>query len=317
MDRILEWLLEGDVSVQYLTRKYLLRQPQSGLTELRQRIAAEGFGRRFLQVRQPNGHWGYEFYSPKWISSHYTLLDLRYLEIELVEEIGETLRLILRDHKGPDGSLYESRMPRRGDVCVNGMFLNYAAFFGVPEDSLRSVVDFLMSCVMPDGGFNCDFLKPGVHHSSMHTTLSVLEGLWEFRKQGYAYRSEELTECMAGAEEFLLIHHLFRSDKTGEIINPAWLRLSFPVRWKYDILRALVYFADRGILADPRLVDAVKVLRQKQRKDGTWPVQAKHSGLVHFDMEKTGEPSRFNTLRALRVLNSLPEGGNQSGMSLN
>ncbi|HEY9122677.1 MAG TPA: hypothetical protein VIM80_06745, partial [Brevefilum sp.] len=139
-------------------------------------------------------------------------------------------------------------------------------------------------------------------HSSMHTTISVLEGIWEFIKAGYQYRVDELILAKKEAEEFLLMHHLFRSSRSGEIIDKKWTMLSFPSRWRYDILRALVYFVDAGVPYDPRMDDALNVLLSKQRKDGTWPVQAKHPGQVHFDMEKTGTPSRFNTLRALRVL---------------
>ncbi len=98
------------------------------------------------------------------------------------------------------------------------------------------------------------------------------------------------------------MHRLYKSDKTGEIIDKKWTMLSFPSRWRYDILRALLYFTDSGAPYDPRMDDALDIIQSKQKADGTWPVQAKHPGQVHFDIEKTGEPSRFNTLRALRVL---------------
>ncbi len=302
MNATITWLLDGDVSIQYLTHKYLLGGDQTTLTSLRKRIAAEGWGKQFLDARNPSGHWGRAFYQPKWISSHYTLLDLCYLEIEPVEPIKETIMLILNKSSAQDGSITESAHRPSGDVCVDGMFLNYAAFFGTPEEDLKSVVDYLLENIMPDGGFNCEGEAHGARHSSMHTTLSALEGLWEFTKAGHEYRSDEVQQARSNAEEFLLMHHLFKSDKTGEVINKKWLMLSFPSRWFYDILRALVYFTDAGRPYDPRMQDAVDVLISKRRKDGTWPVQAKHTGLVHFDMEQTGAPSRFNTLRALRVL---------------
>jgi len=136
----------------------------------------------------------------------------------------------------------------------------------------------------------------------MHTTISALEGIWEFIKAGYHYRADELQRAKIDTEEFLLMHQLYKSDKSGEIIEKKWTMLSFPSRWFYDILRALVYFVDAGAPYDPRMNDAIHLLISKRREDGTWPVQAKHSGLVHFDMEQTGASSRFNTLRALRVL---------------
>jgi hypothetical protein len=303
MSTIIEWLLQGDISIQYLTQKYLLQENQKELKKLRKRISSEGWGKKFLDARGANGHWGRGFYQPKWISSHYTLLDLRYLEIEPVEPIMETLALILNQCKAPDGSINESITRESGDLCVNGMFLNYASFWGIPKVALKSIVDHILENQMPDGGFNCEWKTKGAVHSSMHTTISVLEGIWEYIKAGYHYRVNELKRVKEDAEEFLLMHRLFRSDKTGEIIDKKWTMLSFHSRWRYDILRALIYFVDSDTPYDPRMDDALNVLISKQRKDGTWPVQAKHPGLAHFDMEKTGTSSRFNTLRVLRVLN--------------
>jgi hypothetical protein len=300
---MIEWLLQGDVSIQYLTKKYLLNLENHELTLLRKRIATEGWGRRFLEARGENGHWGVDFYLPKWISSHYSLLDLRYLEIEPVDPIIETIHLILEQSRSSNGSVTESKAKDSGDLCVNGMFLNYASFFGTSEGQLKSIVDYILDNLMPDGGFNCEINRKRVKHSSMHTTICVLEGIWEYHKTGYTYRADELRQAKKSAEEFLLMHHLFKSEKSGEIIDKKWTMLSFPTRWRYDILRALVYFVDAGVPCDPRMHDALDLLISKQRKDGTWPVQMKHPGQVHFDMEKTGSPSRFNTIRALRVLN--------------
>lgn len=302
MNSTIDWLLKGDVSIQYLTKKYLLNEAVNELEKLRKRIATEGWGKAYLDQRKETGHWGVDFYLPKWINSHYTLLDLRYLEIEPVAPIQETIQLILENCKQPDGSINESRVPRSGDICVNGMFLNYASFFGTPEKDLYSVIDYLLANIMPDGGFNCEAKRTGSAHSSMHTTISVLEGIWEFLKAGYQYRREDLVKAKKDGEEFLLMHRLYKSDKTGEIIDKKWTMLSFPSRWCYDILRALLYFTDSGAPYDPRMDDALDIIQSKQKADGTWPVQAKHPGQVHFDIEKTGEPSRFNTLRALRVL---------------
>jgi hypothetical protein len=164
VDPIIKWLLQGDVSIQYLTKKCLLNDDGSELHNLRKRIATEGWGKGFLAARNASGHWGRGFYQPKWISSHYTLLDLRYLEIEPVEPIIETIGLILAQSTAPNGSINESRSIPSGDVCVNGMFLNYAAFFGTPEEQLKSIVDYLLDNIIPDGGFNCE-AKPEVQHT--------------------------------------------------------------------------------------------------------------------------------------------------------
>lgn len=306
-DQRIEWLLSGDVSIEYQTRKYLLGQSEPELSSLRARIAREGFGKAFLDARLPSGHWGRDFYQVKWVSSHYTLLDLRYLEAEPVREIRETLDLILSKCKMADGSINESHLVKPGDICINGMFLNYAAFFKVSEPELRSVIDYLLENILPDGGFNCSWKRTGAVHSSMHTTLSVLEGFNEFRKAGCSHRLAEIEKAQAAAQEFLLKHHLFKSDHTGETISKQWTMLSYPPRWHYDILKALVYFADAEVPYDPRLADALDVLKKKMNRRGTWPVQSKHSGEVHFDMETTGRESRWNTLRALRVLNFYPD----------
>jgi hypothetical protein len=167
---------------------------------------------------------------------------------------------------------------------------------------LVSIVDQLIRDHLPDGGFNCRSDREQVKHSSMHTTISVLEGIQEYYDQGYTYRLQPLLAMAEKAREFLLEHQLFRSDKTMEIIDKKWLMLSYPSRWKYDILRALCHFQAAGEPYDSRMADAIQVLHSKRRGDGTWPVQAKHPGQTHFDMEKTGGPSRWNTLRALRVL---------------
>lgn len=302
MESIIAWLLAGDVSIQYLTRKYVLNEESKTLDDIRKRIALEGWGKQLLEARNPSGHWGRAFYQPKWISSHYTLLDLHYLEIEPVSPIKETLALILNQSQAKNGSINESQSIPSGDVCVNGMFLNYASFFGVQEQQLKPIVDYLLDNSMPDGGFNCEGKTKGAHHSSMHTTISALEGLCEFIKTGYQYRLDEIYQARANAEEFLLNHQLYKSDQSGKVIDQRWTMLSFPSRWFYDILRALVYFTDAGAPYDPRMKEALDLLITKQRKDGTWPVQAKHPGQVHFDLEQTGAPSRFNTLRALRVL---------------
>jgi hypothetical protein len=182
------------------------------------------------------------------------------------------------------------------------MFLNYASYFGAEEAELQSIVDLLLREHMPDGGFNCESNRQGAVHSSLHTTISVLEGILEYGRSGYTYRLDELQESADQARSFLLEHKLLRSDRTGEIIDKKMLMLSYPSRWRYDILRALDYFQLAGVGYDPRLQDALDVLVKKRRKDRRWPVQAKHPGQTHFDMERTGGPSRWNTLRAMRVL---------------
>jgi hypothetical protein len=298
--QLMAWLLEGDVSIQYQVHRDLLETEKPNL---RDRIATEGWGAHFLSMRKREGHWGQRFYQPKWISTHYTVLDLKNLAISPNnKEIRQSISQVIQNLKGPDGGIFPIGAEKKSDVCVNGMFLNYASYFGTKEDQLKSIVDFLLSEHMQDGGFNCDSNTKGAVHSSVHSTISVLEGILEYVNNGNSYRLEELQESADQGREFLLQHRLFRSDRTGEVIDKKMLMLSYPSRWRYDILRALDYFQFARIDYDPRMQDALDILMKKQRKDNTWPVQAKHPGQTHFEMEKTGGTSRWNTLRALRVL---------------
>jgi hypothetical protein len=302
-DDVVEWLLAGDVSVQYQTRRDLLNSDQ---IPLRERIAAEGWGARFLSLRRSDGHWGRAYYQPKWTSTHYTLLDLKNLAIlPFTEPVQRTIEIVLENEKGADGGINPSAKIKQSDVCLNGMFLNVASYFRAEEQALRSVVDFILSQQLDDGGFNCQFNRSGAVHSSLHSTLSVIEGINEYARNGYTYRLRAFRGAERESREFILRHRLFRSDHSGEVIDKKMLMLSYPSRWRYDILRALDYFRAAGVDYDRRMEDAIAVLLKKRRPDGTWPLQARHPGQTHFEMEQTGAPSRWNTLRALRVLKAL------------
>jgi hypothetical protein len=96
---------------------------------------------------------------------------------------------------------------------------------------------------------------------------------------------------------------LFRRKSTGDVVDPAYLQFSFPTRWRFDVLRALEYFRAVGDPPDPRVNEAIALLRSKQQPDGRWLLENTHRGAVHFPLEDgDGRPSRWNTLRALRVL---------------
>jgi hypothetical protein len=300
-DELIAWLLEGDVSIQYQVYRDLLETERSHLQDS---IANEGWGKQFLSHRKSNRHWGNRFYQPKWICSHYTLLDLRNINLNPKSAVAkETIGLTLNSSKAEDGGIaLGPSTSHHSDVCVNGMFLNYASYFKSDRKKLMSIVDAILNEKMQDGGFNCRTTRSGATHSSLHTTISVLEGLFEFQHAGYKYRTKEIQIARDQAEEFILLHQLFISDRTGEIINKAFLKTPYPCRWKYDILRAMDYFQYANIKWDDRMQVAIDVILEKRNKNGTWNVQAAHPGQVHFEMEKAGKPSRWNTLRALRVL---------------
>ena len=301
-DVIHKWLLGGDPAIRFQVYRDLLGDRERAVEE-QSKIANFGWGKAFLEKRNSHGHWGHSFYQPKWISSHYTLLDLKNLGIKPDVPIPrEVVERILKEEKGLDGGVNPGSTTHKSDVCVSGMLLNYASYFGARENELESIVDFLLKEWMPDGGFNCQSNRKGAMHSSLHSTISVMEGITEYELNGYQYRLATLKEALANSLEFIMIHHLFRSDHTGQVIDKKMLRFSYPCRWKYDVLRALDFFQYAKITFDKRMEEAVSLLLNKRRKEGTWPLQARHPGKIHFEMEKPGKPSRWNTLRALRVL---------------
>ncbi len=298
---VIEWLLQGDISLQYQTYRDLMDDDRR---ELQQRILLEGWGERFLSFRNEDGSWGKGFYRPKWTCSNYTLLDLKALAV-LPDHflIRESIHAFARSLKGRDGGINPARTVKVSDVCINGMFLNYACYFGEKQDLFESIVDFILDQKMEDGGFNCKRNRSqGTRHSSLHSTLAVLEGVFEYKNNGYMYRVDELTKAATEAIEFILRHRFFKSDHTGKIIHGDLLKLSFPPRWKYNILRALDFFRLAQVPWDERMSDAVSVILRKRRADKWWHAESFLPGVTHFTMEEAGKPSRWNTLIAKRVL---------------
>lgn len=295
----IEWLLAGDNALRYQVERDLLGKEN---LHLRHGIASKGWGAKLMNNQNDDGGWGKSFYQPKWTNTHYTLLMLRNLDFPLDQRITTAISQALGEAQDKDGGINPAKTVKGSDVCVSGMFLNFAAFFKTDEEKLKGIVDFLISAQMDDGGFNCFSNHGGARHSSVHSTLSVLEGINEYLKNGYAYQTKMLMQIQRAAEEFLLIHRLFKSDKTGEIISPDFVRLHFPNYWHYDILRALVYFCDAGHSYDERMQDALDLIIKKRRRDARWALSSHYPGQTYFEMEKPGKPSRWVTFRALRVI---------------
>lgn len=303
---VLDWLLGSDVAVQFQVTRDLLHRHDAARA-LQARIATDGYGAALLAARREDGHWGRGFYQPKWTSTHYTLLELKNLGLARDHVAArESVTLILRTLKGLDGGLDPDPGTRPTDVCINGMALGYCSWFGADETLLASVVDCLLAQVMPDGGFNCRSTRSGANHSSVHTTVSVIEGITEYQRGGYRHRLEELLAARDSAVEFLLRHRLFRSERTGEPIHPEMLRLHHPARWHYDVLRALEALAAAGVADDPRLDDGLSVLLDRRRADGRWVANRGWPGETHVPAERAGRPNPWVTLRALRVLAAYP-----------
>ena len=301
------WLLQGDVAIQYQTHRDLLDKDSP---DLRARIAVEGWGKQLLDRRNPDGSWGLDFYRPKWTSSHYTLLSLKGLAIAQDHPlIRDSIDKILAEYKAMDGGVGCSRGDKKSDVCVNGMLLNYACYFGAPEGDLHSVVDFLLREHMDDGGFNCQSNRSGAHHSSLHSTLSVIEGIHEYGRNGYFYRLDELQEAARQSRDFILLHRFYKSDRTGDIISKRFLSFPYPPHWYYNILRALDHFRNAGARYDGRMQDALEIIANKRGKNRLWRREAALPGKEFFVMEPPRSPSRWNTLMALRVLKSYGNAG--------
>ncbi|PKN71852.1 MAG: hypothetical protein CVU50_09765 [Candidatus Cloacimonetes bacterium HGW-Cloacimonetes-3] len=298
-DNLLAWLLQGDVSIQYQVYRDLLETEKP---ELWKAIHTEGWAKQFLELQQENGHWGLGWYRPKWTCTHYTLLMLKYLQpIKDIPSITSIVNQCLDKQKCADGGFSFWKDYKHSDICVDGMVLNYASYFVPPDKRMNSVIDMFLSSQMQDGGWNCRYLHKAVH-GSFHTSLSVLEGLWEYRQNGGTYRLAELTKAENKCIEFLMVHHLYLSHQTMEPVDYKMSLFSYPPHWHYDVLKALYHLAERKLSYDPRLKEALELLKHKRDAEGKWKLQNRHAGAMLFHMEKVGHPSRWNTLRALRVL---------------
>lgn len=299
MDGLVKWLLEGDPAIIYQTERDVLGAEPERLEELQERMLEKGWVKAFLEKRDPEtGLWGRGLYSPKWISTTYTLLDLKNCGVDsALQEFQTSVRLLVEGL----WKIPEKKNERWQDLCICGMLLNLACYGGIQHKNLEEMIDYVLDKQFPDGAWNCRW-EFDHDHSSLHTTINILEGLLEYKNHGYAYRRDEIERAIGEAHEFILMHHLFLSDRTGDVIDRKMTMLSYPSRWRYDVLRCLDYFQAAGVSYDPRMEAAFALIEKKRKKEGSWPVQQKYTGRVHFDMEQTGEASRWNTLRVLRVL---------------
>ncbi len=209
--------------------------------------------------------------------------------------------LLLDGGMRPDGGIHHSKGAKGGETCVTGMTLAIAAYFGLRDERLHSLVEHLLRAQLPDGGWNCRWVN-GSEHGSFHTTVSVLEGLMEYERL-HPERAFGVRPAQADGREFFLQHRLFRSHRTGAIADSVMTRFSFPPHWHYDVLRGLDYLQAVDADRDKRLEDAIDLLRRRRQPDGRWLLQNRHAPKrLWFEMEDVGQPSRWNTLRALRVL---------------
>lgn len=293
-ENALGWLVAGDPAIKWQVMRDLTGSSEAQISAERAKVARQGWGARLLRLQAGDGQWGGGAYSPKWISTTYTLLLLRHLGSDpddsrvraAIERVDE--RVVLGRGSQPFFG-YTS------EACITAMVLALGSYFLTEADRLPQP-GYLLERQREDGGWNC---QVGSDRSSFHTTISALEALLEY--ESAIGGDQNLAEARTRAHEYLLDRRLMNSLSSGELINSRWLLMSFPPRWFYDVIRALDYLRDAGVAPDPRCEEAVEVIRSKQRKDGTWPLQNRHPGKEHFAMEEGGKPSRWNTLRALRV----------------
>ena len=300
-DETIDWLLAGDASIRWQTRRDLLDQPPDIYEADRAEVARTGWARQLLDRQDPEGTWAGGLYSPKWTSTTYTLLLLRLCGI--VPGDARVLRGVELLWSGAhyfDGGLTAAATIAKPEACITSMYVALAKYFGFDDPRVEAAIGWLLVNQLDDGGWNCRTVRFEERHGSFHTSISALEALAEVHS--VEPDRAEVIDAMKRGREFFLDHRLFKSHRRDTIADPVFLRLSFPPQWHYDILRGLDHFAAMDSPGDERYGDALALLVRSQRKDGTWPLQRKHAGKVFFDMERTGGPSRWNTPRALRVL---------------
>ena len=288
---IIDWLLKGDESISFLTKKYLLN-----LTPKQENL---GFIKQYLDLFNHKNHmFGGGVYGPKWISTHYTMLELKYMEISYDQPIYQDALKTLLDYEWTNGGMYSKN--RHQDMCVVGMLMNVCCYGRINHVKIHEMIDYILDHQFSDGGWNCtwEFKNPNI--SSVHTTLSILEGLHEYEVHGYTYRIDEVKQRIIQGEQCLLNRHLFLKSSLDEPIHPEMAQVHYPPRWKYDFLRALEYFSNKNHPFDSRMIDAINRLKSLM-KHGYLKKGSKIAGLIHFNLEKE-KYGRFNTLRALKIL---------------
>src|SRR5262249_18544473 len=294
---VMTWLLDADPSIRWQVMRDLGDERDDVVTAERSRVGSEGWGAQLLDRQRPDGKWGDGIADPQWASTLHTLLLLRQLGIDPRSERARKAVSLIRD-KVTWGSEFGDSPFFEGEVepCINGGALALGAYFG--EASAR-LVDRLLGEQLEDGGWNCEAERGSVR-SSFHTTICVLEGLLECEKANGA--APAVTAARVRAPEDLLDRRMFRRLSTGEVIDRNWTRFSFPTTWHYDVLRGLDYFRSAGV-EDERMAEAVGLVTKRRHQNGRWPRNTPHPDPVHLDMEGgRGTPSRWNTLRASRVL---------------
>jgi len=290
---VLKWLLDSDPAIRWQVMNDLTNAPPAAVSAERSRVATDGWASQLLARQSPDGSWP----GGQWdLVTLWSLGVLKDLGLDPASPQARTM--IDRIVNGLVYAPLNNRPFLDGETepCINGRILGIGAYFKEPNNALA---DQLLSEQIPDGGWNCE--APKSRHSSFHTTICVLEGLLEYERAGR--QSAAITRSRAHAENYLLERSLFRSLRTSAIIDKHWLRFSFPMFWHYDVLRGLDYLRNAGIKPYSRVREAIEVVLKRRHQNGRWPLNLLHPETIPLQMETAvGKASRWNTLRALRVL---------------
>lgn len=291
--------MDGDPSVRWQVMSDLLGESPRKVNLERRRVAIEGWGARLLSKQDANGGWAASLYSPKWTSTTYSLLLLERLGLPHGDSRALAGCRRLWDSATWYGNgLTFAKSILQAETCITGMMVLLAARFGLDEPRLDSTVRWLLGQQLADGGWNCESLRCGSQHGSFHTSITVLEALFAYEQAGGPVA---VTSAMTKGRKFFLNHRLYRSHRTGKVVNPVFRKFPFPPQWHFDIVRGLEHFRAVGADRDERLADAIEEVRRSRRPDGTWPWFAPYAGRQWFSLEERG-PSRLSTFRAMRVL---------------
>jgi hypothetical protein len=293
------WLLDSDPAISWQAMCGLIEACPSEIAAERARISREGLGAKILESQGSDGSW-HRAGAPDWLPTLFTFQLLRATGVDRTDPAVESAVARLEAGYRWDDEFRDKPFKTffEGEVepCINGGVLALGAYFGRPTESLARR---LVSEQLADGGWNCE--APKSSRSSFHTTICVLEGLLEYERARGSI--PEIATARRRGEEYLLERSLFRRLSTGEVANPLFLKFAYPPRYHYDVLRALDYFRAAGAQPDARIADAVRTVEQTRQADGRWLLDDAHDEALAFPFDETvGEPSRWNTLRALRVL---------------
>jgi hypothetical protein len=299
----LQWLLDSDPAIRWQAMRDLTGEGPDAIAAERSRVATEGWGAQLLARQLPAGHWGG---GRHWdLIATWSLVVLKDLGLDPRSK--QARKTIDRVERKLVFKPLNNRPYFHGETepCINGRILGIGAYFNEPNDALA---DQLLSEQLEDGGWNCE--APKSRRSSFHTTICVLEGLLAYERAKYereehkaGRKSGAVAEARKRAENYLLERGMFRSLRAGEVIDKRWLRFTYPTFWHYDVLRGLDYLRDAGTKPDSRVDEAIEVVIKRRHQNGRWPLNLLHPERIPLEMEtEAGRASRWNTLRALRVL---------------